>query len=129
MKFCQSCGTQILDEAAFCPNCGCAVAAEPAPQAPMGQAPMGQAPMGQAPMGQMPMGQMPMGQMPVEPAETSGLATCSIVFAILMPIVGLILGIVGCVKYKTPALKKRCTIAIIISIVVWALGFISLMGM
>lgn len=119
MKFCQSCGSQLLDEAAFCPNCGCAVATEPAPQAPMGQAPMGQAPMGQAPMGQM-----PMGQMPVAPAESSGTATCAIVFAFLIPLVGLILGIVGMNKYQTPALKKRCKTAIIISVVVWVLSFL-----
>ena len=109
MKFCQSCGTQLLDEAVFCPNCGCAVATEPAPQAPMGQAPMGQ---------------MPMGQMPVAPAESSGTATCAIVFAFLIPLVGLILGIVGMNKYQTPALKKRCKTAIIISVVVWVLSFL-----
>jgi TM2 domain-containing membrane protein YozV len=40
MKFCQSCGTQILDNVAFCPNCGASLAAEPVQQAPMGQAPM-----------------------------------------------------------------------------------------
>ena len=119
MKFCQSCGTQILDDAAFCPNCGASVAAEPAQQAPMGQAPMGQAPMYQAPMYQA-----PMGQMPFAPAESSGTATCAIVFAFLIPLVGLILGIVGMNKYQTPALKKKCKTAIIISVVVWVLSFL-----
>ena len=25
MKFCQTCGKEIMDEAIVCPNCGCAV--------------------------------------------------------------------------------------------------------
>jgi hypothetical protein len=28
MKFCSKCGKEIMDEAVFCPHCGCAVAQE-----------------------------------------------------------------------------------------------------
>lgn len=31
MKYCNHCGTQIVDEAVTCPNCGCAVTSTPAP--------------------------------------------------------------------------------------------------
>ena len=30
MKFCQTCGSEIHDEAVICPNCGCAVASNKA---------------------------------------------------------------------------------------------------
>jgi uncharacterized membrane protein len=48
MAFCANCGTQVADNAAFCPSCGkavgqpsgaAAVAAQPAPQPPPPQAP------------------------------------------------------------------------------------------
>ncbi len=37
MKFCSKCGKEMIDEAAFCPDCGCAVGGT-APQAPKNSA-------------------------------------------------------------------------------------------
>lgn len=51
--------------------------------------------------------------------ETSSLATLSIVFAFLMPIVGLILGICGCVKYRDENYKTTSSYGIVLSIVMW----------
>ena len=100
MKFCSKCGKQLMDEAVICPGCGCA---QPTTNAPASTA-----------------GPVQSGAMP---GETSGLATCAMVFAFLMPIVGLILGIIGCNKYKTPAFQKKCKNALIISGVWLAIGF------
>lgn len=33
MKFCSKCGKEIMDEAAICPHCGCAVTNSPAAEA------------------------------------------------------------------------------------------------
>ena len=75
MKYCSKCGKQIMDEAVICPGCGCAVEGATNPVVAANNA----------------------------QGESSSLATSAIVFAILMPIVGLILGIIGVGKYKTPA--------------------------
>lgn len=61
--------------------------------------------------------------MEAQTGETSALATCGIVFAVLMPIVGLILGIIGTVKYKNEAYKKKSISAIVLSIALWAIYF------
>ena len=54
MKTCPNCGNRIADEAAFCNNCGTAVAAAPVQEAPQGAAPQGAAPQGTAPQGAAP---------------------------------------------------------------------------
>ena len=90
--FCSKCGNEIDDEAMICPKCGCATAN---------------------------MGNMKKSSSQSD--ESSGLATCAIVFAILMPIVGLILGIVGVCKYEDENLKKKSISAIILSIVIWVI--------
>ena len=93
--FCSKCGNEVNDEAVVCPRCGCMIRRiEPMPQSATS-----------APT--------------LESGETSGLATGALVCSFLIPIVGLILGIVGTVKYTTPSLKNRCITAIILSIVVW----------
>jgi hypothetical protein len=61
----------------------------------------------------------------VRTEESSGLATCALVFAFLWPIVGLILGIIGVCKYVNPELRARSRNAIIWSVVIWALGTVS----
>lgn len=102
--FCQKCGNEIHNEAVVCPHCGCPVQ-ENAPQ-PAG--------VSDAPV--------------VENGETSGMATGALVCAFLIPIVGIILGIVGVIKYETPTYKNRCIIAIVISIVVWIISSIIIFG-
>lgn len=100
--FCSKCGNEVNNEAVICPNCGCMLKEiQPAPQSNTN-----------APM--------------LQDGETPGLATGALVCAFVFPLLGLILGIVGTTKYKTQNLKNRCIIAIIISIVVWALTAIIL---
>jgi hypothetical protein len=48
------------------------------------------------------------------------------VFSFLWTIVGFILGIIGCVKYKTPSYKKMSIAAIVISVISWVLAFVLL---
>lgn len=95
--FCSKCGNEIDNEALICPKCGCATANMVNMNAQKAAA--------------------------AQTEETSTLATCAIVFAILMPIVGLILGIIGTVKYKNEKYKGRCVSAIVWSIVIWAICF------
>lgn len=95
--FCSKCGNEIDNEALICPKCGCATANMVNMNAQKAAA--------------------------AQTEETSTLATCAIVFAILMPIVGLILGIIGTVKYKNEAYKKKSISAIVLSIALWAIYF------
>ena len=48
--------------------------------------------------------------------ERSGLSTCAVVFSILVPIVGFVLGIIGACIYRDKGLKAKCVTAIILSI-------------
>lgn len=113
MKYCSNCGKQLRDDEAFCSVCGTAVnAAVQQPIQPQ-----------QPYMAQ----QYTQSQQPMVEEEKKALATCALVFAFLMPIVGLILGIVGTVKYKSDKLKKQCIIAIPLSIVVWIISFVIMM--
>ena len=130
MKTCPKCGAQA--DGIFCINCGAAVNSEPAAApAPQPQQPV-QPQQPYYPPQQPVQPQQPYyppqqpyypAQPPVEP-EKPGMATAAIGFAFLIPLVGLILGIVGKKKYQSPELKKRCNTAIIISIVVWVLSFV-----
>lgn len=101
--FCSKCGNEINDMAVVCPNCGC----------PTGNA-----------TNTVSQPVKSTNAPKLENEEKPTLATCALVFSILMPIVGLICGIVGAVKYQTEELKKKCVIAIPISIVVWVIGMI-----
>ncbi len=56
-------------------------------------------------------------------SETSTLSTIAIVFAFISPLISIILAIVGIKKYKNPVYKKRCKIAIILAIVIFAISF------
>ena len=129
MKNCPKCGAPA--DGIFCLSCGAAVNSEPA--APTANDFKGAAPQQPQQPAQpqqpyyppQPPVQQPYypAQPPVEP-EKPGMATAAIVFAFLIPLVGLILGIVGKKKYQSPELQKRCQTAIVISVVVWALSFI-----
>ena len=103
--FCQKCGKEINDEAVVCIGCGCPVnSAQTATTA------------------------NPSVQNKPIP-ESNSTANCALLFAFLMPIVGLIMGIVGTCKYKTPSLKSKCVSAIVVSIIswiVWAIIFTSI---
>lgn len=103
--FCQKCGNEINDSAVVCPNCGCPTGNESSFASPVSS-------------------NVPT----IENGEKGTLADCAIIFAIIIPIVGLILGIIGAVKYKTSKLKNRCIIAIPISIVVWIIAAMIMFG-
>lgn len=90
MKYCSKCGKELVDEAVICVGCGCPVSGAPAPATQTSQNP-----------------------------ETPGLATGAIVCAFLLPLIGLILGIVGNSKYKDPTLKNKSKSAIFLSLGMW----------
>ena len=108
MKYCSHCGKQLDDAAVICPGCGCAVNNTPSNNAPQTNA----------------------AQMPISSAEVivEGekplIARLAVAFTFLLPIVGLILGIIGVIKYKTEKFKKQCIIAISISVVFMIFNFI-----
>lgn len=105
--FCTKCGKEINDQAAICVHCGCL--AEDANQG------------GYTPVSGVPAG--------IETGEKATLATCSMVGAFLAPIVGLVLGIIGTVKYQNATYKKLSIAAIPLSIVAWVVyyGILTLM--
>ena len=94
--FCSKCGNEIDNEALICPKCGCATA------------------------------NMAL-QKSVASADTSGetgtLAKCALIFAVIDPTIGLILGIIGTVKYRNEEYKKKSITAIVLSVIVWAVFY------
>lgn len=98
MKYCSKCGKEIVDDAVICVHCGCQVKDTSTPSV----------------------------QQVAQSDESNGLAIGALVCAFLIPLVGLILGIVGLSKYKTPSYRSQCTTAIILSIVVWIVSAIIL---
>jgi len=97
MKYCQRCGAQVDDQVVVCPCC------QNFTENPNAQ----------------PMYYQP----PVKP-ESGALSVCALVFSVLMPLVGLILGIVGICRHQNPDFKSRCKIAIIISVVMMVVSAI-----
>ncbi len=89
-------------------------------QQPYGQAPYGQQPYGQAPYGQQPYGQAPYGQ-PYNPYGTPepGANIGLIILSVLIPIAGVILGIVN--WSKSPKAARSYLVAGIVS---WVINFI-----
>ena len=100
MKFCSHCGKEIDDNAVICPGCGCPVQSATANNTAANPA----------------FGQISNADVIVD-GENPKIARLALVFSFLMPIVGLILGIIGAVKYKTQKFKTQCLIAIPVSIV------------
>ena len=101
--FCQKCGKEIHNEAVVCIHCGCSVN--------RGSSVSTQNTSYRAVQ------------------ESSSTANCAMLFAFLIPIVGLILGIIGVNKYITPSYKSRSVSAIVISIIVWILSFVLMFSM
>ena len=125
---CIKCGKELPENTQFCSECGASQKQNTQPQNQVQQAQYGQ-PQYQDPMQQPQYGQPPYQNPPQQQASKGDktLATCAVVFAFLMPIVGLILGIVGVCKIKDEKLKKQCILAIPVSIVVWIVGAIIMM--
>ena len=98
--FCSKCGKEIFDEAVVCPNCGCMV----------------------KDFSQIKNRDNTENQKINEYGEKQGLAIAALACGFLIPIVGLILGIIGTVKYKTEKYKTMCIGAIVLSVVVWIIS-------
>ena len=96
MKYCSKCGKEIMDEAVICVHCGCQVAGGTTVELNVQRQ-----------------------QKDLSP----DVAKCAVVFAFLMPIVGLILGIVGVVKYTDSNLKAKSKSAILFSGAMWIICF------
>ena len=96
--YCSKCGKEIHDQAVVCTGCGCAVKQNE--------------------------DKMSVENSNKQKRESSSTANCALLFAFLIPIVGFIMGIVGCVKYQTPTYKNRCIVAIVLSVVVWLVLFL-----
>ena len=121
MRFCSKCGKELDDNAVFCMNCGNAVDAQSAAHQPYQQG--YQQPYQQG------------YQQPYQPynngndRESSSTANCALLFAFLVPLVGFIMGIVGLSKYKTPTFRNRCIAAIVVSVVIWIIGLVSMIAL
>lgn len=94
--FCQKCGKEIHNEAVVCIHCGCAVTGAD--------------------------NSIKNGNS----TETNGLAITALILSFFVPIAGLILGIVGLVKYKNQDYKSMSVSAIIISVLFWVVSAIIL---
>lgn len=129
--FCTKCGTQINDNAAICPNCGCPTGAQPTAQYQPQPVQQYQQPAQQYQQAQY---QEPSPQQPMtveqasQKVEKNGLAIAAVIFAIIVPIVGIICGIIGAVKYQDKKYKIQCIIAIPVAIVVWIISAVILSG-
>lgn len=95
--FCSKCGKQIDDEAMICPECGCATSNYKSNNSNG-----------------------------TSEEEKNTMATLAIVFAVLIPLVGLILGIIGVCKYQNEKYKMKCVTAIVLSIFLWIVSFVIL---
>ena len=94
--FCKNCGKEINDEAVICVGCGCSVKNESTPTTTQDY------------------------QYPI---ESTTIANCALIFAFLVPIVGVILSIIGLTKYRTPEFRSRCVTSLIVSTIVWVVSF------
>lgn len=121
--FCTKCGTQINDNAAICPNCGCPTGAQPTAQYQPQPVQQYQQAQYQAPSPQQPMTV----EQASQKVEKNGLAIAAVICAIVCPIVGIICGIIGAVKYQDQKYKTQCIVAIPIAIVVWIISAVMIM--
>lgn len=105
MKFCEKCGKELMDEAVVCVGCGCPVNTTPAQQ-PYQPAPQ-----------------------QARPAGKSGSVTAAMICAFLMPLIGLIVGLVGMSKNYDPQLKNKYKSVMLLSIGMWIIYFVIFMAM
>ncbi|MGN1305977.1 MAG: hypothetical protein ACI4YB_13200 [Oscillospiraceae bacterium] len=91
--YCSKCGNEIDSEALICPRCGCATANMP----------------------------FRTNEAAAADEEDASLWKNAIIFAFVVPIAGLIMGIIGCIQYKNLNYKNNSVMAIVISIIVTAI--------
>ena len=95
--FCPNCGLELHPQAVICPRCGY----QPDAQRSFYQGNYGQ---------------------PAQ--EGSGFAIAALICAFLIPLVGLVLGIVGLSKYREGTYRKMCIWAIVLAPILWILNFV-----
>ncbi len=139
--FCTRCGNQMDKNSVFCPVCGTRAdiddptaqqqtySQQSYPQQQQYQQPYSQQPYQQS--YQQPYAQQPYQQQspyqqsayqtPKPKEESAALVVCALVFAFIIPLVGLILGIIGLVKYKRNY-RGMCVAATVISAVLIAIS-------
>ena len=88
MRYCEKCGKEINDNAVVCPACGASTEVKASPRVTGAE------------------------------SESPKTARMALGFAFLIPILGVIFGIVGLKKYTDPKLKKQCIIAIPVAVAV-----------
>ena len=98
---CPNCGLELHPQAVICPRCGYQPAAN----------------------GAFYQGGYQQYQQPYQ-RESNGLAIAALICAFLVPLVGLILGIVGLSKFKTPSYRKMCIWAVVLAPIVWVANLI-----
>ena len=134
MKFCSHCGKELADDAVFCSACGKQVQQIPAPQpveAPVVPAPQPVA-VPAVPVPQpvaVPAAAAPAPQPEPAQRKSSALANCALVFAIVFPLVGAILGFVGLFKYgfnANRADKIKCIVALPLSFFMFYISLVFL---
>lgn len=108
MKFCEKCGKELMDEAVVCVGCGCPVNSANASPAPQSYQPAPQE---------------------TKPAGKSGSITAAMICAFLMPIIGLIVGLVGMSKNYDPQVKNKYKSVMLLSIGMWLIYFVIFMAM
>ena len=104
MKYCSKCGKELADEAVVCVGCGFPVNTAASKQSMIAI------------------------DENAAKKETFSFANCALIYAFLIPIVGLILGIIGLVKCKTIAFNNKFTIAVIASVSAWAFYVLIIAG-
>ena len=113
MSFCTNCGNEMPENAKFCSKCGASINGdENATATPnYGYNPQ------PAPV-------QGYGYQQYQPTEGKALGVCSIIFGILMPMIGLICGIIGVCTYKEESNRKLAIIGLVIAAVEIVLGVV-----
>ena len=99
-KYCPSCGDELPDGANFCKSCGSSIYGDRPAQAPP----------------------RPM----IEKSYTIAVIL-GYVFAIFVPILGLIIGIYLVTRKDSPSASRHGKFVIILTVIVWILGFFTLL--
>ena len=102
MKYCSKCGKELFDEAVVCPGCGCPVPGTPV-QATQPAA--------------------------TQETEKNTMITVGMISAFLLPLLGVILGIVGMNKYQNPVLKQKSKSVLLLSLGMWIIYFFLILVM
>lgn len=97
--FCSKCGKEISDKDKYCPYCGCEISQNEKSGNESSD-----------------LQQKEAIQTPVQEKRVDKtIGVLSLVFAFIFPLVGLIISIIGLVKYKDKENKSLCTVGLIIS--------------